>query len=202
MKRFFIFFLSFVTVLTCIGGTSLAADVGSNTENLSLLYTTTKEERDQIFDAKMKELMDQLNSNIETRGPKYHYKSEQLPYKYKKVQGYAGGQLSGGYRFQTGGGFYYSESGGPDISGSVSLSLPAPFNFVSFSTNLGKKGSSGRFVTVPNTRDYFKLYVEKTVEVRPFVVYKKRSGTEGTWQIDHVGAVPMPYSINAYAKKV
>ena len=136
-----------------------------------------------------------------TKGPKYHYKTEYLSYKYKTVGGYAGNQNAGGYRFQTGGGFWYSDSGGPSVSGSISLSFPAPFNVIQFSVSLGNKSSSGQFVTVPNTTDYFKLYVSKKMEIRPYAVYRAKSGTQN-WELYSVGGVPVTYSVNAYAKKV
>ena len=63
---------------------------------------------------------------------KARFKYEHFDYQYKTLKGYAGNQLSGGYKFPTGGGFYFSDSGGPNVSGSVSLSLPAPYNFVFF----------------------------------------------------------------------
>lgn len=173
----------------------------SNDPSSGMIIETTTEQRDQQFDRMMAQIMLSFETNTATKGPQYHYKTENHSYQYKTVSGYAGNQVAGGYRFQTGGGFWYSESGGPSISGSISLSLPSPYNFVSFSVNLGNNSSSGRFVTVPNTTDYFKLYVSKVVEVRPYAVYRARSGTEN-WELYSVGAVPITYSINAYAKKV
>lgn len=84
--------------------------------------------------------------------------------------GYAGNQ-STWYSFPTGGGFWYSESGGPTVS--VSASFPEPFNSVSFSVNLGNKSTTGIYVAAPNKVDYFKLWVDKYYEVTPYVVYKK-----------------------------
>lgn len=138
---------------------------------------------------------------VEINGPKYHYRSEYLEHEIVTVSGFAGNQLSGGYQFPTGGGFWYSDSGGPSVTGSISLSLPAPFDMLSFSVNLGKSATSGLFVNAPNTTDYFKLYVVKTVEVSPYVVYRAPSGTED-WEIDHIGSTRTVLSSSASAVKV
>ncbi|NLJ59250.1 MAG: hypothetical protein GX339_10460 [Tissierellia bacterium] len=157
-----------------------------------------KEIRDKEFEA----VMTQILNEYSICGPKYHYRAEYYPYQYKTVSGYAGNQLPGGYRFSTGGGFWYSDSGGPEVSTSVSLALPKPYDFISISVNLGQRtSSSGRFVNVPNTTDYFKLYVRKTIEVRPYAVYRARVGTND-WELYNAGAVSSPYSVDAYAVKV
>lgn len=78
----------------------------------------------------MAKVMEQLEGPTLTRDNKERFKYEHFDYQYKTLKGYAGNQLSGGYKFPTGGGFYFSDSGGPNVSGSVSLSLPAPYNFV------------------------------------------------------------------------
>ena len=177
-------------------------DEVSNYEESGIVIKTTKEERDQQFNRAMQQIMSKIEEDESgTKGPKYHYKTEYLSYKYKTVGGYAGNQNAGGYRFQTGGGFWYSDSGGPSVSGSISLSFPAPFNVIQFSVSLGNKSSSGQFVTVPNTTDYFKLYVSKKMEIRPYAVYRAKSGTQN-WELYSVGGVPVTYSVNAYAKKV
>lgn len=208
MKRSLKKYLCLVLAVVMVMGMSVTAfaqepnkDTASSEAHRGVTIETTEEYRDQVFDETMAQIMSSLESQSVEKGPQYHYKTEYYSYQYKTVGGYAGNQAAGGYRFQTGGGFGYSESGGPSVSGSVSLSLPAPYNFVSFSVNLGNNSSSGKFVTVPNTTDYFKLYVSKVVEVRPYAVYRARSGTEN-WELDSVGGVPITYSVNAYAKKV
>ena len=162
---------------------------------------TSKEERDLKFEKEMKQIISELESDAGEKGSKYHYKAEYLPYQYKTVSGYAGNQIPGGYRFSTGGGFWYTETGGPSIPVSISLSLPSPYNVLSLNVKLGKNSNSGQFVTAPNTTDYFKLYVDKTVEIRPYAVYRTESGTE-SWQLYTTGGVTVTYSVNAYAKKV
>lgn len=140
-----------------------------NSEANMIVITTSKEERDKQFNDAMAKVMEQLEGPTLTRDNKERFKYEHFDYQYKTLKGYAGNQLSGGYKFPTGGGFYFSDSGGPNVSGSVSLSLPAPYNFVSISVGLGNRSTtSGLYVTVPNKTDYFKLYVEKEMEVRPY----------------------------------
>lgn len=114
-------------------------------------------------------------------------------------------QVAGGYQFPTGGGFWFTDNGGPSVSGSINLSLPAPFNSLSFSINLGQKGSSGLFVTAPDTTHYFKLYVSKEMEITPYVIYRKRVGAEhdsDPWEIDSASVLQSVYSVSASARIV
>ena len=56
---------------------------------------------------------------------------------------------------------------------------------------------------VPNTVDYFLLYVEKELEVAPYAVYRKRSGAANTeWELYSVGGVVVDTYASYYAKKV
>lgn len=173
-----------------------------NSEANMIVITTSKEERDKQFNDAMAKVMEQLEGPTLTRDNKERFKYEHFDYQYKTLKGYAGNQLSGGYKFPTGGGFYFSDSGGPNVSGSVSLSLPAPYNFVSISVGLGNRSTtSGLYVTVPNKTDYFKLYVEKEMEVRPYAIYKQNKHTR-EYELYDVGAVSVLYKLSAYAKKV
>lgn len=140
-------------------------------------------------------------------------KTERVESTEVKVNGHAGylylskdlEEVERGYRFPTGGGFYYSDSGGPTVNASASITIPTTLKNVSisFGINLGQRSeSSGFFVSVPNKTDYFKLYIEKELEIRPYVVYRKRSGTEGKWEVDHCGSVEVVVSVTSYAKKV
>ena len=159
------------------------------TPERTIVYTTTAEERDAIFEAEVEKALAAL-SNGSAREVRYQYKSENLTdkYKIKTVGGFAGNQVQNGYRFPTGGGFYFSDVGGPTVQGSVNLGLPKPFDTVSF--------------TVPNTTDYFKLYVEKEVEARPYKVYKRLPGNGNAWEFDRYGVVYVTVGVVAYAKKV
>ncbi|BDR74102.1 hypothetical protein K144316041_p10300 (plasmid) [Clostridium tetani] len=159
----------------------------------------------EIRDADIeKQINEALNKNkINTLSDRdYYYTTEVVETKYKTVGGFAGGQLLGGYRFQTGGGFYWDESGGPTIGGNVSFS--APYKLVGFLVNLGiasTNSSYGKYVSVPNTYQYFKLYVEKTMEVRKVNVYRQKytGGTKELWDTMYPST---PYSQNQYAKSV
>ncbi len=191
-----------LTVILCMGCNvmSFAADTEftKNSDEMStgIVITTTKEERDAQFESFMKTFV----PSTVTRGSQYHYKTEYLDYQYKTLAGYAGNQVDGGYRFKTGGGFWFTDSSGPSVSGSVILSLPAPFNVVSARVNLGKNGSSGLFVNAPDTKNFYKLYVSKVMEVRPYALYRARSGTQD-WELYMTGGVSLTYSVDAYAKK-
>lgn len=107
------------------------------------------------------------------------YKTEYSPKKTVTASGYAGNQPSGGIQFKTGGGFYYAEDGGPQVT--VSVSFPAPFKGVSFGIGMGVvKNTSGVFVTVPETTGFYKCRVNKTYEVTRYIIYH-RSFDEATW---------------------
>lgn len=184
--------------------TSFTEVYGSDIQNLEATseipvttVTTTVAERDRIFAEAMKSIIPENEIN----GPEYIYGQELLDYEYVTLDGYAGNQVAGGYNFPTGGGFWFTDSGGPEVSGSVNLGLPAPYDLISVSVNLGKKGTSGLFVDAPNTTDYFKLYITKVMEVRPYIVTRKRAGTDD-WEIYNVGSVNVVYSVSASAKKV
>jgi len=131
------------------------------------------------------------------------YKHEYGTPKIAIVGGYAGNQGSAGTRFLTGGGFYYSTSGGPTAS--VSVSFPKPFTFFSLSANLGNSSTSGIFVTVPNTYDYFKLYAEKEYEITPYVIYQNvwiDDFTGYQWVQVSGGHSKIHLGTTVYAKKV
>lgn len=99
------------------------------------------------------------------------YKHEYGRTAYPSTSGYAGNQPSRGTKFPTGGGFYYSDRGGP--SSSISVSFPKPYDNISFSVDLGNSSTSGVFVNAPNKTDYFKLHVTKEYEVKPYIIYRR-----------------------------
>lgn len=163
-------------------------------ENSSDLHSDLQKEVDKIIE-------NDIKNNITPRGPRYKYKTTYLSPVYTSVGGYAGNQLPGGYQFSTGGGFYYSPGGGPTVSGSVTVSLPAPYNVCSFSINLGTTGSFGTFIQAPSTTGYYKLYVEQTMKVVPYKVFRARVGTNN-WQFYSGGSGASLYKSNQYAIKV
>lgn len=142
----------------------------------------------------------QLTSGIELYSRPTYY-NEYGEAQRKVFAGYAGNQPSGGNRFSTGGGFYYSDNGGPSVSIGVGLAgLGGLFEYISVSVTLGNSTTSGKFVTVPNTVDYFKLYIEKTYDCKPYITYYTNSS--GETSIYFKGVSKILYSINQYAKKV
>ncbi|WP_278951591.1 hypothetical protein [Lactobacillus apis] len=115
--------------------------------------------------------------------------------KYPSAKGYAGNQPSKGTRFKSGGGFYWSTSGGPVVS------VSSGFSGFSFSVNLGTKGSSGYYVAAPNKKDYFKLYVKKTYKAEKLAFYgHPYNHQSGPKQFLYYGHRKSLYSQSASAK--
>lgn len=112
------------------------------------------------------------------------------------ASGYAGNQVSNGYSFPTGGGFYYSDSGGPDVSFSVTVGG----QFVSGSVNIGVKSDTlGLWVSAPTDNNFYKLYVVKTVEVTPYTVYLKENGV---WTVYYRGTTHNTVSSTQFSVRV
>ncbi|HHW94921.1 MAG TPA: hypothetical protein GX736_03195 [Mogibacterium sp.] len=194
--------ISIFLILMLVCGTMMTAYASENlSESQDIQIATTEEERDAFFEEAMVDILNNLEKENSLRGPKYHYKTVYKPYKYKTLSGYAGNQVQGGYKFPTGGGFWFTDSGGPTVSGSVNIGLPKPYDFISVSINLGKKGSSGLWVKAPSNKYYYKLYVSKVMEMRPYIIYRAPAGTNN-WKIYSGGAVPIVYSVTSSAKKV
>lgn len=128
-----------------------------------------------------------------------NWKTEYGKEKMITLSGYSGNQLPGGRRFTTGGGFYFSDSGGPSVSGSISYA--APFSPISVSVSLGNSSNKGEFVTVPNRKDFFKLYVSKDVKVKPYKTYT-RANSSSPWKVYYNGKVQSTYRSTSYARKV
>lgn len=197
-RRLLIIFLS----ITLTGVMSLPGYASENLPESETVYTTTKEERDAIFEKAMRDIMEDIEKeNSVVRGPKYHFKTEYKPYKYKVLEGYAGNQKPGGERFETGGGFWFTDSGGPSVSASVNIGLPKPYDYFTVSINLGNRGATGKYVEVPTKEHYYKLYVEKTMEIRPYLTYRAPVGTEN-WELYDGGAVQVVFRVNQYARRV
>ena len=202
MKKTMAFLLAIITLFLL----SAPAFATSNstwdtvTADDKVVIIVPKEERDRQFNEAMDKIIQELEGTAETMDNKERFRYEYLDYEYETLGGYAGNQVPGGYRFPTGGGFYFSDYGGPSVSGGVSFSLPEPYNWISISVNLGQRStSSGVFVEVPNTKDYFKLYVEKVMEIRPIVIYKQNKHTR-EYEFDSLYAPAFTYSVTQYAK--
>ncbi len=99
---------------------------------------------------------------------------------YVKSHGYAGNQPTAGTSFgPTGGGFYYSEVGGPTVTATASIG--GPWGNVSFSVDLGRCSSNtGYIVNAPAGDGYYKLYVNRTTCIKPYTLFTKHTRTT-TW---------------------
>lgn len=194
----------FVALLTLLSMTSVAfADTNVSDEHSVLREKNFVLEKSSDLQKEVDKIIENdIKNNNTLKGPRYKYKTVYLSPVYTKVGGYAGNQLPGGYQFPNGGGFYYSPAGGPIVSGSVTVSLPAPFNVCSFSINLGTTGSSfGTIINVPSTTGYYKLYVSQTMRVVPYKIFRARVGTNN-WQFYNAGSGASLYKSDQYAVRV
>ncbi|MEA5142699.1 MAG: hypothetical protein VB023_03870 [Oscillibacter sp.] len=146
--------------------------------------------------------VNRVDDGVILKGPQYQYKTEYLPDQTKVLEGEAGDNNPEGDRFATGGGFYFSDSGGPTAYDSISINISGVIRMISIGISLGKSSSSGKFVTVPRTDAYYKLYVEKTVKVHPYVTYQRPSGAAHAdeWTVYTIGATQTVIDVNQYAK--
>lgn len=117
----------------------------------------------------------------------------------KTFSGFAGNQPPGGTNFPTGGGFWWVDSDGPTVS--ISMNYNGVIIPVSVSLGISSnQAGSGRYASVPNTYDYFKLFVERTYDCKPQVTYCKNSNGVVSVFSKHVTKILI--SDVAYAKKV
>ena len=102
---------------------------------------------------------------------KYKYSSyKKLP----KKSHLAGNQEARlGYRFKTGGSFYFVDSGGPSIN--LSINFGGNFGKGSIGINFGKRSEKkGLIVNVPSRKHYYKIKVCKQYRVRKYIVYRRQ----------------------------
>lgn len=156
-----------------------------------------------IVEQDLKQQADELiaNSAGKTRAPEYvNITSKVVETKHVSGGGYAGNQPSGGTRFRTKGGFYWSDNGGPTIS------IGGGFAGFSFSFGLGNvsgTGSSGYITYAPNTKQYFKLYVRKHYKTQKLAIYGHPYGHQnGPKQFLYYGYTRAFTSYDTYAKAV
>lgn len=148
---------------TVLSGSSVTEFV-SNEEDTVLEFLVPENEMNQDLQRQVQEF---INSKTGvTRSPTYvNLTQKVVDTKYPVASGYAGNQPARGTKFPSGGGFYWSAGGGPNVS------VSAGYAGISISTNLGKSGTSGNFVTAPNKTQYFKLYVSEKYKVQKVAVY-------------------------------
>lgn len=185
-KRFF----SIVTVLAlsfALMSPSFATYIGnseqvSNGDTTTFTYICSPAEINAELSAQMKEI-DELVSNL-TRDVGEAYVEWGDP-KTLPASGYPGNQPKNGTYFSSAGGsFSYSDTGGSSVD--LAFSFNAPFASVSLSVPLGKITSGGsvsyNFNVPENSPGYYKLYITKWVEVKPYITYY-RTGEGAPWEV-------------------
>lgn len=108
------------------------------------------------------------------------------------------GQLPGGTRFSSGGGFIVNKSGGPKVSFSVGTS----WGIVSFGVSVGnasKNNVSGHLVEVPNKTNYFRAKIDRRIRYRRVLVDRYQYGR---YKNSYYTTWTDVYSENVYAVKV
>lgn len=121
------------------------------------------------------------------KGPKYEYKTEYGAQFSHIFVGEPSGQEEDGVCIAGAdrGWIYFSKSGGPTVTTSVSVG--GKFGNISISTNLGKQSNSG--VAVEIKPGYFwKVRVYKTVIYKPYITYRRVKGSS-EWTVYTKGAV-------------
>lgn len=165
----------FLLVLFLFPGITLAQETTEVEKNYinskgDLIYEHIVSEKVKQADIEKQIKEFESKNKIGTRDDYYKYEYVYEPSEEKNIGGFLGNQAKNGMQFPTGGGFFYSWSGGPVIS--VSVNFPPPFNCITVSANIGEVGFSGKYISAPNNTDYFKLYGEKYIEVTPYTVWK------------------------------
>lgn len=135
-------------------------------------------------------------NEVEPYEVRYYYKTEQLGTYQTYARGLPKGQDIPKY-FKSGDTLYYTISGGVTVTGSVSVSLPEPYNFISFSMDIGsirKNGvtGSGKGLDDEQPEGIYYLMITKHFNADAYVVYRRRVGTTDTpenWTIDHTGVL-------------
>ena len=113
------------------------------------------------------------------------------------ITGRPSGQLPGGERFANGGGWWFAESGGPTAS--VSVSLPAPWNMISVSTNLGQTGRLGRFYFAPDTVNRWHLYNRVEMRITPWTIYEQVAPNH--WVVFQRGQTTQRWGRDGFARR-
>lgn len=176
MKRFTAMLLA---SLLCL---ALCVPAVADEKSEKIVYTVPEEVIDAQYEKQMTAIINEIKASRTTRGgDDYYYILEETGQKTytRSVGGFAGNQLPGGYRFRTGGAFYWTNSGGPTVSTSVTIGgtvVPVSVSFGISSISEGT-GSTGEVVYVPDTDNYYKLYITKIMEVRVTDIYEVERAT-------------------------
>jgi len=209
MKKIILVSLLTVSSLFAFSNKSLASDVDvSYDENMSNITTEINDDGSvsQFLSEESQEsnIQKQIEEEIAKNTPmvrtptwvNYTYKTVET--KYPVVNGYAGGQPTGGTRFSSGGGFSWVSSGGPSVS------VGAGWAGISVSATLGtaSKATVGYSVSAPNKTNYFKLHVSKKYKVEKVAVYACPISQPKKSQFQYYIYPKTFYSQNLSAKKV
>lgn len=179
-KKLFLFSLIGALLFTPIMANAEAFDQTDFSESTMISgYIVSELDRQKDFENQLNEIIEKIkleDSLIHPNAGDHIYTSEIVQTKYSTVEGFAGGQLPGGYQFtNTGGGMvFYDPSGGPSVSSSVSFDIP--IKFLTLSLGLGNANESIVGVGVPipqSTTKYYKVWAKNTYKTNQVNIYKQ-----------------------------
>ena len=183
----------FIAVLPTASAASAINIVKSQPEKVYIRYEITEAEIQEMI---AQDFLEKTGINLNAKYESPYYTSVQYDkMEYVTASGFAGNQLPGGYNFPGGGALYWSDSGGPEVSVSVTFDLP--WAGASVSIALGTRVASGGsgYVNVPADSHYYKLYVTRTYTALPYIIYYHDEPL-------HYGSINTPYSASLQAKRV
>ncbi|WP_312811526.1 hypothetical protein [Sedimentibacter sp.] len=142
-------------------------------------YIVSELDRQKDFENQLNEIIEKIkleDSLIHPNAGDHIYTSEIVQTEYSIVEGFAGGQLPGGYQFTDPGGgiVFYDPSGGPKVSSSVSFDIP--IKILTLSLGLGNANESIVGVGVPipqSTTKYYKVWAKNTYKTNQVNIYKQ-----------------------------
>ncbi len=100
------------------------------------------------------------------------------------------GQGKWGTKIDGGGSVYAAFSGGGTAS--VTVSFAAPFGSMGVSLPLPKMTTAalaGVSVSIPGDGHWYKIYLNVSYEIKPFVVYEKKNGKKSVYRKSYVRAL-------------
>lgn len=188
MKRLIAGILTFVSLVT-ISAPAFATGVPEQAENINMAsYIASEEEIEAGHRAQLLEHLEELGidpeecifpnetNEIRPLSDEDNYKIEYWPTVEREYFGEPDGIPEGGMQFPTGGGFWVALTGGREYSFSITFDVAIPkFSFpftLSFGT-VTSGGAAGIYVEAPNTVNYYKCIIGKTVQFRPYTIYIK-----------------------------
>ncbi len=135
-------------------------------------------------------------SEVQPYEVRYYYKTVDLGTYRTSVRGLPDGQDPGGHEFKSSTRIHYSLDSGKKISGGINVALPVPYNWISFSVNIGTTDGVGYSEGLDDDKDQepgiYYLMITKYYDANAYAVYRRRVGTADTpenWVIDHTGVV-------------